>query len=63
MADNKYYLDQEGLEQLIAYIKNELNNKMNKDDEIILPDDLLRINDIQPLSKTDIDDIIASLNN
>lgn len=63
MADTKYYLDQEGLEQLIAYIKNELNNKMNKDDEIILPDDLLRINDIQPLSKTDIDDIIASLNN
>ncbi len=63
MADTKYYLDQEGLEQLIVYIKNELNNKMNKDDEIILPDDLLRINDIQPLSKTDIDDIIASLNN
>ena len=63
MADTKYYLDQEGLEQLIVYIKNELNNKMNKDDEIILPDDLLRINDIQPLSKTDIDDIITSLNN
>lgn len=63
MADIKYYLDQEGLEQLILYIKNELNNKMNKDDEIILPNDLLRTNDIQPLSKADIDDIIASLNN
>ena len=51
----KYYLDEEGLERLVSYIKDELNNKVNVGDQIELPADLVYEEDLDDYAKlTDI---------
>ena len=41
------YLDKEGLERLVAYIRDELSNKLNKGEQVTLPSDLVYENDIE----------------
>ena len=40
------YLNQEGFTALVNYINNQLNNKANKDDQIVLPNDLVHTADL-----------------
>lgn len=47
----KYYLDQEGLERLVNYIQDELGNKLDKDAQITLPDDLVHEADLSDYAK------------
>ena len=55
------YLDTEGLERLVAYIRDELSNKLNKGEQVTLPSDLVYENDIEGFL-TD-DEILELLNN
>lgn len=61
MADKKVYLDQEGLEKLVNYIKNELSQKANKGDivDFELPDDVVRDADLVDYAKKD--EVVAQL--
>lgn len=63
MADKKVYLDQEGLEKLVNYIKNELSQKANKGDivDFELPDDIVRDADLVNYAKKD--EVVAQLPN
>ena len=63
MADKKVYLDQEGLEKLVNYIKNELSQKANKGDivDFELPDDVVRDADLVDYAKKN--EVIAQLPN
>ena len=47
----KYYLDEPGLERLVAYIQDELSNKLNKNDQIALPEDLVHEADLSVYAK------------
>lgn len=47
----KYYLDQEGLERLVNYIQDELGNKLDKDAQVTLPDDLVYEADLNDYAK------------
>ena len=47
----KYYLDEPGLERLVAYIQDELSNKVNKGDQVVLPEDLVREADLADYAK------------
>ena len=47
----KYYLDEPGLERLVAYIQDELSNKVNKGDQVVLPEDLVREADLAIYAK------------
>ena len=55
------YLDKEGLERLVAYIRDELSNKLNKGEQVTLPSDLVYENDIEGFL-TD-NEILELLNN
>lgn len=47
----KYYLDQEGLERLVNYIQDELGNKLDKDAQVTLPEDLVYEADLEDYAK------------
>ena len=48
MSDNeKYFLDEPGLEKLVDFIKTELSNKVNIGDQISLPEDLVKTADLE----------------
>ena len=47
----KYYLDEPGLERLVAYIQDELGNKVNKGEQVVLPEDLVREADLADYAK------------
>ena len=47
----KYYLDQEGLERLVDYINNGLSGKVNKGEQVVLPEDLVREADLVDYAK------------
>ena len=47
----KYYLDEPGLERLVAYIQDELSNKVNKGEQVVLPEDLVREADLADYAK------------
>lgn len=47
----KYYLDEPGLERLVAYIQDELSNKVNKGEQVVLPEDLVREADLANYAK------------
>ena len=47
----KYYLDEPGLERLVAYIQDELSNKLNKGDQVALPEDLVHEADLSVYAK------------
>ena len=47
----KYYLDEPGLERLVAYIQDELGNKVSKGEQVTLPDDLVYEADLADYAK------------
>lgn len=49
----KYYLDKEGLERLVEYINNRLDRKLNITDIPVLPEDLVREQDIENVVRED----------
>ena len=51
----KYYLDEQGLERLVSFIKDELSNKVNIGDQVELPNNLIYQEDLVDYAKlTDI---------
>jgi len=62
LADKKTYLDQEGLERLVAYIQAELSNKLNRGEQIVLPEDLVHTTDLANYAQaSEVTNLINSL--
>lgn len=54
MAEQKVYLDQEGLEKVVRYIHNELDFKMDKADfESFDPENIVHLADLAEYAKKD----------
>lgn len=50
MADKQYYLDRQGVERLVEYIKSALSTKVNIGD-IVIPEDLVHTNELDAYTK------------
>lgn len=62
MSDKKVYLDQEGLERLVTYIQAELSNKLSRDEQIVLPEDLVHTADLSNYAKaSEVTNLVNSL--
>ena len=60
MAEQKVYLDQEGLEKVVRYIHNELSYKMDKTDfENFDPENVVHLADLSDYAKKD--EVVAQL--